>query len=154
VGLEDVAVEDDGVLAEGLVVDDRAQRAADEPADLVGAAADPATDGFPVASGVGGAGQLAVLGGDPAVAAAFARAGDAFGDDGGGHLGDAVGAGGLEGGLVDLACVDDLGAQAGDAAFDLFDVVDAAEPGDDLLSLGGHVPSPWSEPKSWHRHRA
>jgi hypothetical protein len=53
-----------------------------------------------------------------------------------------VGAGGLQGGLVDLGGVDDLGAQAGDAAFDLFDVVDAAEPGNDLLSLGGHVRSP------------
>ena len=32
VGLEHVAVEDDGVLAERLVVDDRAQRAADQAA--------------------------------------------------------------------------------------------------------------------------
>lgn len=38
VGLEDVAVEDDGVLAECLVVDDGAQGAADEAGDLVGAA--------------------------------------------------------------------------------------------------------------------
>jgi hypothetical protein len=45
----------------------------------------------------------------------------------------------FEGGLVDLARVHDLGTQAGDAALDLFDVVDAAEPGDDLLSLRGHV---------------
>jgi hypothetical protein len=37
VGLEDVAVEDDGVLAECLVVDDGAQGAADEAGDLVGA---------------------------------------------------------------------------------------------------------------------
>src|SRR5690606_39757994 len=42
VGLEDVAVEDDRVLAEGLVVDDGAQGASDEAADLVGAAADAA----------------------------------------------------------------------------------------------------------------
>lgn len=45
---------------------------------------------------------------------------------------------GLQGGLVDQARIDDLGAQSRDAALDLFDVVDAAEPGDDLLSLGGH----------------
>src|SRR6478735_6615001 len=59
--------------------------------------------------------------------------------DRGAHLDDAVGAGGLEGGFVDLAGVVDLGAEAGDAAFDLVDVLDTAEPGDDLLSLGGHV---------------
>ena len=35
----------------------------------------------------------------------------------------------------------DLGAQPGDAALDLFDVVDTAEPGDDLLSLAGHIHS-------------
>lgn len=46
---------------------------------------------------------------------------------------------GFEGGFVDFARVDDFGAQAGDAAFDLFDVLDAAESGDDLLCLGGHV---------------
>lgn len=40
VGLEDVTVQDDGVLAEALGVDDRAQAAADEPADLVGASPD------------------------------------------------------------------------------------------------------------------
>lgn len=46
---------------------------------------------------------------------------------------------GLEGGLVDEVGVGHLGAQAGDAAFDFFDVLDTAEPGDDLLSLGGHA---------------
>jgi hypothetical protein len=46
VGLEDVAVEDDGALAEGLHVDDGAERAADEALDLVGAAADLAAFGF------------------------------------------------------------------------------------------------------------
>ena len=44
VGLQHVAVEHDGVLAQGLGVDDGAQAAPDEPADLVGAAADPALD--------------------------------------------------------------------------------------------------------------
>src|SRR6478609_6093611 len=83
VGLEDVAVEDDGVLAEGLVVDDGAERAADETADLVGAPADLAAYGFAVAAGVGRAGQHGVLGGDPALAAALAPTRDAFGDGGG-----------------------------------------------------------------------
>ena len=54
VGLQHVAVEHDGVLAERLVVDDRAQAAADQPADLVGPAADPALDRLPVVAGVGG----------------------------------------------------------------------------------------------------
>ena len=40
VGLEDVAVEDDGALAESFHVDDGAEAAADEALDLVGAAAD------------------------------------------------------------------------------------------------------------------
>ena len=40
VGLQDVAVQHDGVLAEGLGVDDGTQRAADQPGNLVGAAAD------------------------------------------------------------------------------------------------------------------
>jgi hypothetical protein len=40
VGLDDVAVELDHLLAEGVEVDDGAQAAADEPLDLVGAAAD------------------------------------------------------------------------------------------------------------------
>src|SRR5690606_13856745 len=66
--------------------------------------------------------------------------------DGGAHLDDAVGARGLESGFVDLGGVDDLGTQAGDAALDLFVVVDAAEPGNPLLGLGGHVRSPCSEP--------
>lgn len=83
VGLEDVAVQDDGVLAERLVVDDGAQRTADQAADLVGASADLAAYGFAVAPGVGGAGQHGVLGGDPAFAAALAPARDAFGDGGG-----------------------------------------------------------------------
>src|SRR5581483_3580350 len=83
VGLEDVAVEDDGVLGEGTGVDDGAERAADEAADLVGAAADAARHGFAVAARVGGAGEHGVLGGDPAFAAALAPAGDALGDAGG-----------------------------------------------------------------------
>ncbi|EGJ75093.1 putative phosphotransferase system IIB component [Streptomyces sp. Tu6071] len=51
-----------------------------------------------------------------------------------------MGARGLEGGLVDLGGVVDLGAQPGDAALDVADVVEAAESGDDLLRLAGHAP--------------
>jgi hypothetical protein len=82
VGLQHVAVQHDGVLAECLVVDDGAQGPADEAADLVGAAADAALDGLAVAAGVGGPGEHGVLGGDPPFAAALAPAGDAFGDGG------------------------------------------------------------------------
>jgi hypothetical protein len=49
VGLQDVAVEGDRVLAERGEVDARAQRPADQPADLVGAAADAANSAFAVA---------------------------------------------------------------------------------------------------------
>ena len=83
VGLEDVAVEDDRVLAERLVVDDRAQRAADQPGDLVGAAADPALDRLAVGAGVGRGGEHGVLGGDPAQAGALAPARHALGGGGG-----------------------------------------------------------------------
>jgi hypothetical protein len=82
VGLEDVAVEDDGALAEGLHVDDGAERAADEALDLVGAAADLAAFGFAGGAGEGGAGEHAVLGGDPAAAGVAEPAGDALLDGG------------------------------------------------------------------------
>ena len=68
VGLENVAVEDDGALAEGLHIDDAAKTAADEALDLVGAAADLAALGLAGGAGEGGAGEHAVLGGDPAAA--------------------------------------------------------------------------------------
>ena len=77
VGLEDVAVEDDGALAEGVHVDDGAQGAADEALDFVGAAADLAAFGFARGAGEGGAGEHAVLGGDPAAAGVAHPAGDA-----------------------------------------------------------------------------
>ncbi len=70
VGLEHVAVEHDRVLAERLQVDAGPQRPADQPGDLVGAAADAALDRLAVAAGVGGPRQHRVLGGDPAQAAA------------------------------------------------------------------------------------
>ena len=82
VGLEDVAVEDDGALAEGLHVDDGAEAAADEALDLVGAAADFAALGLAGGAGEGGAGEHPVLGGDPATAGVAEPAGDALLDGG------------------------------------------------------------------------
>ena len=72
VGLQDVAVERDGVLAQRREVDAGAQRPADQPADLVGAAADAALDRLAVAAGVRGRGQHRVLGGHPAQAGSLA----------------------------------------------------------------------------------
>ena len=82
VGLEDVAVEDDGALAEGLHVDYAAEGAADEALDLVGAAADLAAFGLAGGAGEGGAGEHAVFGGDPAAAGVAEPAGDALLDGG------------------------------------------------------------------------
>ena len=68
-----------------LHVDDRPQRAADEALDLVGAAGGPAPARLALAAGGGGAGQHAVLGGDPALALALQERGhpllDAHGAD-------------------------------------------------------------------------
>ena len=82
VGLEDVAVEDDGALAEGAHVDDAAEGAADEALDLVGAPADLSLFGFARGASERGAGQHAVLGGDPAFAGVAHPAGDALLDGG------------------------------------------------------------------------
>ncbi len=89
VGLEHVAVELDRVLAERLVVDDRAQRAADQPADLVGATADPALDRLAVGAGVGRGREHGVLRRDPAQPGALAPARDA---PGGGRRAEHLGA--------------------------------------------------------------
>lgn len=111
VGLEDVAVEDDGALAEGLHVDGGAERAADETLDFVGAATDFAAFGFARGAGEGGAWKHAVFGGDPAAAAVAEPDGNAlldgcvaedpgvsdFDEDG------ALGHGGIAGGEADGA---------------------------------------------------
>ena len=82
VGLQHVAVEHQGVLPQLLGVDHGAQRAADQPRDLVGAAADAALDGLAVRAGVGGARQHRVLGGDPPAALALEPARHALGERG------------------------------------------------------------------------
>ena len=70
VGLEDVAVDRDRPLAEPGQVDHAAQRAPDEPLDLVGPAADPALDRLALGPLGGRPRQHRVLGGDPAGALA------------------------------------------------------------------------------------
>ena len=79
VGLQDVAVERDRVLAERGEVDARAQRPADQPADLVRTAADAALHRLAVAAGVRGRRQHRVLGGDPAEPGPLAPARHALG---------------------------------------------------------------------------
>jgi hypothetical protein len=76
VGMEDVAVQDDGAFTECLHVDDGAEGAADEALDLVGAATDLAALGLAGGAGEGSAGEHSVLGGDPASAGVAEPAGD------------------------------------------------------------------------------
>ena len=75
VRLEHVAVDADGVLAEGHGGHGGAQRAADEALNLLGSAA----GAVPLARGAlhRGAGEHGVFGGDPALAAALLEAGHA-----------------------------------------------------------------------------
>ena len=68
VGLEHVAVDPDGALAERLEVDDAAQRAADQPLDLDGAAVRAPLRDVALLALAGGRGQHPVLGGHPAAA--------------------------------------------------------------------------------------
>jgi hypothetical protein len=82
VGLEDVAVEDDGALAEGLHVDDAAEAAADEALDFVGTAAHLAAFALACGTGESSARKHAVFGGDPATAGVAEPTGDALFDGG------------------------------------------------------------------------
>lgn len=93
VGLDDVAVEDDGAFAEGLHVDDAAQGAADETLDLVGSAADLAAFGLAGGAGEGGSGEHAILGGDPAAAGVAEPAGNSLLD---GSVAEDAGVAGLD----------------------------------------------------------
>src|SRR3712207_6997680 len=62
VGLQHVAVDDDGVLPQRLEVNAGAQRPPDQTGDLLGTPTDLASDALAVAAGVGRAGQHGVLG--------------------------------------------------------------------------------------------
>lgn len=66
VGLKNIAVEDDGALAERLHIDDRTEAATDQALNLVGATADLAAFTLTCSAGEGGAGKHAILGGHPA----------------------------------------------------------------------------------------
>lgn len=82
VGLKHVAVQGDGVLAQGGDVHHPAQGAADQAGDLVRAAPHAALDGLPPGALRASAGEHGVLGGHPALAAALAPAGDALREGG------------------------------------------------------------------------
>src|SRR5699024_5950365 len=82
VGLEHIAVQHDGVLAQGRDVDDGAQRTADQAGDLVGAPADLALDRFAAGAGVRRSRQHGVLGGHPAQAGALAPTRHSLGEGG------------------------------------------------------------------------
>src|ERR1041384_7033173 len=68
VGLDHVAVDPDGLFAQALQISHRAQTAADQALNLVGAAADPAARRLAADARLRRARQHAVLGGDPALA--------------------------------------------------------------------------------------
>ena len=82
VGLDHVAVEDDGTLAKSLHVDDRAQAAADEALDFMRPATDFAALAFARGAGHGGAGEHSVLRRDPALAGVAQPRGNAVFDSG------------------------------------------------------------------------
>src|SRR5699024_1402491 len=82
VGLEHIAVQHDGVFAQGRDVDDRPQGTSDQAGDLVGASADLSLDRFAARARVGRAGQHRVLGGHPAQAGALAPARHSLGEGG------------------------------------------------------------------------
>src|SRR5699024_6782772 len=85
VGLQDVAVDVDGVLTQLGEVDGGAQRTADQTGDLLGAALDLAGRGLTTHAVVGGGREHGVLGGEPALAGVLLEAGDVVLDAGGAH---------------------------------------------------------------------
>src|SRR5690606_11378148 len=80
VGLNDVAIERDGPIAQRFQIHYRAQAAADQALDFLGAARLLALSGFAAAAGVGSARQHAVFAGDPALALSLQPAGHALFD--------------------------------------------------------------------------
>ena len=83
VGLQHVAVDGDGALADDAEVDDAAQAAADEPLDLHGAPGLAPAHRLAGGARGRGAGQHAVLGREPAAARAAQPAGHAVAERGG-----------------------------------------------------------------------
>ena len=92
VSLDHVAVQHHLPLAQSLQIDHGAQAAADQALDLLGPARLLARRSLAATAGVGGSGQHAVFGGDPALALAAHPAGNALLDRGRHqHLGVAEG---------------------------------------------------------------
>jgi hypothetical protein len=88
VRLNHVAVHPEGSLTQALQVHHRPQGPPDEALDLVGAAGRAAPAGLPLDAAGGGAGEHAVLRGDPALTLAFEKGRDAvFHADRAHHLG-------------------------------------------------------------------
>src|SRR5208283_4781149 len=83
VGLQHVAVDGDGALSQALEVNDRAQRAADQPLNLLRAPRLLAARGLARRTGVRGSRQHAVLRGDPTLARAAQERGHTLLDTGG-----------------------------------------------------------------------
>src|SRR5271165_2530 len=75
VGLEDVAIDDDGAVAECGRIDDRAKGASNQALDFLGAAGWVTLVHFARSAGRGGAREHGVFGGDPAASAAAQKAG-------------------------------------------------------------------------------
>ena len=88
VSLDHIAIELDGALAQFFQVEHCAQRATNQPLNLLGTAGLLAAGGLAVAAAVGGAGQHAVFGSDPTfTTAAFVRRHFFFDRRGAQHLG-------------------------------------------------------------------
>ena len=78
VRLQHVAIDPHAALAEGPQIGDRAQAAADQPLDLVRAAADSSARGLALHACVRGAREHAVLRGDPPPSRIFEECGNAL----------------------------------------------------------------------------
>ena len=78
IGLQNIAVNGDGPLAQRGPVDDGSQAAADEPLDLHRSAGLFAANGFPEVAGMGRARQHAVLGCYPPLVASLEKRWNAF----------------------------------------------------------------------------
>jgi hypothetical protein len=82
VGVQHVAVEQNGVFSQRLVIDASAEGTPDQPGNLVGPAADFAADRFAIVAGIGRPGQHGVFGRNPPLAAAPSPPGHAVLDRG------------------------------------------------------------------------
>src|SRR5690606_411314 len=140
IGLQHVAVQGDGALAQGVAVHAGAQAAPDQALDFQGAPALLAARGLAVVAGVGGARKHAVFGGDPAGALAAQEARHAVLDAGRAqHPGFAKGDQDRTLGVAGIAALDAHFAHlAGRAAAGAWGL--------------GHVDYRWNGARVYHRH--